>query len=70
MVSSSLVAVAGKINQKQPGAIGSANARHALTGVVSLQTEEIITQPLTLVTKVNPNELITKVLEAAAQVAP
>jgi phosphate transport system substrate-binding protein len=53
-----------------PSAIGSANARHDLAGVVVLQTEEVIAQPLILVTKVNPNGLITKVVEAAAQVAP
>jgi len=33
-------------------------------------TGEVITQPLILVTKVNPNGLITKVVEASARVAP
>jgi hypothetical protein len=50
--------------------IGSADARHDLAGVVVLQTEEVIAQPLILVTKVNPNGLITKVVEAAARVTP
>jgi phosphate transport system substrate-binding protein len=58
------------IVKQLPGAIGSVNARHDLADVVSLQTEEIIAQPLFLVTKVDPNGLITKVVEAAAQVAP
>jgi phosphate transport system substrate-binding protein len=40
------------IVKQLPGAIGSANARHDLAGVVSLQTEEIIAQPLILVTGV------------------
>jgi phosphate transport system substrate-binding protein len=53
-----------------PGAIGSANAGYDVAGVVSLQTEEIIAQPLFLVTKVNPNGLITTVVGAAAQVVP
>jgi phosphate transport system substrate-binding protein len=58
------------IVKQLPGAIGSANARHNLAGVVVLQTEEVIAQPLILVTKVNPNGLITKVVEASARVAP
>jgi phosphate transport system substrate-binding protein len=58
------------IVKQLPGAIGSASAKHDLAGVVVLQTEEIIAQPLILVTKVNPNGSTTKVVEAAAQVAP
>ena len=55
--------------QQLRGAIGCASAHHDLVGVVVLQTEEVITQPLILVTKVNPNGLITKVVEASARVA-
>jgi phosphate transport system substrate-binding protein len=58
------------IVKQLPGAIGTASVRHDLGGVVVLQTEEIIAQPLILVTKADPNRLITKVVEAAAQVAP
>jgi phosphate transport system substrate-binding protein len=58
------------IVKQLPGAIGSASAKHDLAGVVVLQTEEIIAQSLILVTKVNPNGSTTKVVEAAAQVAP
>jgi phosphate transport system substrate-binding protein len=58
------------IVKQLPGAIGCASVQHDLTGVVVLQTEEIIALPLFLVTKVNPNGLITKIVEAAAQVAP
>jgi ABC-type phosphate transport system substrate-binding protein len=58
------------IVKQLPGAIGTVSARHDLAGVVVLQTEEVIAQPLILVTKVNPNGSITKVDEAAAQVAP
>jgi phosphate transport system substrate-binding protein len=58
------------IVKQLPGAIGCASAHHDLAGVVVLQTEEVITQPLILVTKVNPNGLITKVVEASARVAP
>jgi phosphate transport system substrate-binding protein len=58
------------IVKQLPGAIGTASARHDLAGVVVLRTEEVIAQPLILVTKVNPNGLITRVVEAAAQVAP
>jgi phosphate transport system substrate-binding protein len=57
------------IVKQLPGAIGSANAGHDLAGVVVLQTEAIIAQPLILVTKGNPNGLIAKVVEAAVQVA-
>jgi phosphate transport system substrate-binding protein len=52
------------------GGIGIASPRHDLAGVVVLQTEEVIAEPLILVTKVNPNGLITKVVEAAAWVTP
>jgi phosphate transport system substrate-binding protein len=58
------------IVKQLPGAIGCASAQHDLAGVVVLQTEEVIAQPLILVTKVNPNGLITKVVEASARVAP
>jgi phosphate transport system substrate-binding protein len=58
------------IVKQLPGAIGPASAKHDLAGVVVLQTEEIIAQPLILVTKSNPNGSIANVVEAAAQVAP
>jgi hypothetical protein len=58
------------IVKQLPGAIGCANARHDLAGVVVLQTEEVIAQPLIRVTKINPNGLITNVVEATAKVAP
>jgi phosphate transport system substrate-binding protein len=58
------------IVKQLPGAIGSASAKHDLAGVMVLQTEEVIAQPLFLVTKANPNGSIAKVVEAAAQVAP
>jgi phosphate transport system substrate-binding protein len=58
------------IVKQLPGAIGCASAHHDLVGVVVLQTEEVITQPLILVTKVNPNGWITKAVEASARVAP
>jgi phosphate transport system substrate-binding protein len=57
------------IVKQLPGAIGSASAQHDLAGVLVLQTEEVIAQPLILVTKVNPHGSTTKVVEAAAQVA-
>jgi hypothetical protein len=44
------------IVKQLPGAIGCASAQHDLAGVVVLQTEEVITQPLILVTKINPND--------------
>jgi len=58
------------IVKQLPDAIGRASAQHDLAGVVVLQTEEVIAQPLILVTKVNPNGLITNVIEATAKVAP
>jgi phosphate transport system substrate-binding protein len=58
------------IVKQLPGAIGCASAQHDLAGVVVLQTEEVVAQSLILVTKVNPNGLITKVVEASARVAP
>jgi phosphate transport system substrate-binding protein len=59
-----------RIVKQLPGAIGTASAKHDLAGVAVLQTEELIAQPLILVTKANPNGSTTKVVEAAAQVAP
>jgi phosphate transport system substrate-binding protein len=58
------------IVRQLPGAIGTASAGQDLSGVVVLQTEGVIAQPLILVTKGNPNGSVTKVVEAAAQVAP
>ena len=57
------------IVKQLPGAIGSANARHDLAGVVTLHTEKDIAQPLVLVTKANPNAELTKVIDAATRVA-